>query len=146
MTAGALTWFIGMRTGWRPVLDLQRRINRDYLNPRTLRQDRESTAVVHHTGRSSGREYRTPVGAAATADGFAIASVYGTGSDWIRNVIAGGPTQIEVRGSIYPVLGAGIVPIGEVAHCFSPADQRGHRLFGVREAVRLRVGEPRSVS
>ena len=142
LAAAAGTWFIGMRTGWRPVVDTQRRLNRRFANPRMLARVGEPggpTAVVHHTGRRSGAEYRTPVSAVRTEDGFAIASVYGTGSDWIRNVLAGGPTGIEMDGRIVAVQDPRIVPIAEVERFFSTGDRRAHRIFGVGEALRLRA-------
>ena len=142
IAAAGATWFIGMRTGWPPVVAMQRRVNRDYVNPRMLKRQGQPggpTALVHHTGRSSGRSYRTPVGAVPTEDGFVIASVYGTQSDWIRNVLAGGPASMEYQGRAAVVCDPRVVPIDEVSQYFSKADQRAHRLFHVTEAVRLRA-------
>ncbi len=136
------TWFIGMRTGWRPVVNLQRRINRDVLNPRMMDRGAAGggpSAIIHHTGRRSGNEYRTPVGAAQTEDGFVVATVYGPDSDWIRNVLAAGPARVEAAGGTHEVLQAALVDLHDVAEYFSPAEQRAHRVFGVRQAVRLRT-------
>jgi deazaflavin-dependent oxidoreductase (nitroreductase family) len=47
-------------------------------------------AVVVHRGRKSGREYRTTVWAFRTDTGFVVALTYGPGTDWVKNVIAGG--------------------------------------------------------
>ena len=55
-------------------------------------------AIVRHRGRRSGRIYRTPVNAFARGDGYVIALVYGTDSDWVRNVIAAAGCELEVRG------------------------------------------------
>jgi deazaflavin-dependent oxidoreductase (nitroreductase family) len=55
-------------------------------------------AVVSHTGRRSGRVYRTPVNLFAHEDGYAIALTYGAGSQWVRNVLAAGGARIETRG------------------------------------------------
>lgn len=43
-------------------------------------------AVVSHTGRSSGRSYRTPVMAFPRGDTLVFSLVYGSTSDWVRNV------------------------------------------------------------
>jgi deazaflavin-dependent oxidoreductase (nitroreductase family) len=51
--------------------------------------------VIHH-GRSSGREYRTPVIVFRTPDGYVIALFYGVG-DWARNVLAAGGCELETR-------------------------------------------------
>lgn len=141
VAAAAATWFIGMRTKWRPVVDLQRRVNRDFVNPRMLARTGQAngpSAVVHHTGRRSGTQYATPVDAVPTPDGFVIASVYSSRSDWIRNVLAGGPASVERDGVTTPVTDARVVPLAEVADCFSESDRRGHRAFGIKEAVLLR--------
>jgi hypothetical protein len=45
-------------------------------------------SIVRHVGRTSGREYHNPVSAYALGDGFIIAVLYGTRSQWVRNVLA----------------------------------------------------------
>ena len=54
--------------------------------------------IVLHTGRRSGREYRTPVNAFRTPDGYLIALTYGPDSDWTRNVLAAGGCRLLTRG------------------------------------------------
>ena len=54
-------------------------------------------AIVLHTGRRSGRTYRTPVNAFRIDGGYRIALTYGANSDWVRNVMAAGGCQIETR-------------------------------------------------
>jgi len=55
-------------------------------------------AVVHHVGRKSGRPYRSPVVALATATGFAIPMTYGRDVDWARNLIAAGGGELQRAG------------------------------------------------
>lgn len=47
-------------------------------------------AIIEHTGRNSGRTYRTPVLAATRDDRIYIAILYGEESDWVRNLLAAG--------------------------------------------------------
>ncbi len=54
-------------------------------------------AIVLHTGRRSGRAYRTPVNAFPTEGGFAILLTYGAGTDWLRNLQAGGGELVHRR-------------------------------------------------
>jgi deazaflavin-dependent oxidoreductase (nitroreductase family) len=54
--------------------------------------------VVVHTGRRSGRRYRTPVNVFAEGDGYVVALTYGADSDWVRNVMAAGGCELEHRG------------------------------------------------
>lgn len=52
-------------------------------------------ALVLHTGRRSGRAYRTPVLAFRSGSALAIVLFYGTRTDWLRNLRAGGGTVIR---------------------------------------------------
>jgi deazaflavin-dependent oxidoreductase (nitroreductase family) len=55
-------------------------------------------AVVHHLGRVSGREYRTPVNAFRHEDGYVFVLTYGADVDWVKNVEAAQACEIETRG------------------------------------------------
>ncbi len=54
--------------------------------------------VVHHVGRRSGRPYRTPVNVFAVDGDYVVALTYGRESDWLKNVLAAGGCELEVRG------------------------------------------------
>ena len=54
--------------------------------------------VVVHRGRTSGREYRTPVNVFPSDDGFVVALTYGSRTDWVRSVLAAGGCRIRTRG------------------------------------------------
>lgn len=56
-------------------------------------------ALVHHTGRRSGRAYKTPVGIVQRHDRYTIALTYGPDCDWVKNVIAAGGCELELRGT-----------------------------------------------
>ncbi len=57
-------------------------------------------AIVIHTGRRTGRRYRTPVNLFRSDDDFVIALTYGALGDWVRNVLAAGGCEVETRGAI----------------------------------------------
>ena len=71
-------------------------VNKRVFNPRAVRNGKWQ--VIHHVGRSSGRSYRTPLEADEVDDGFMFTLVYGSGSDWVRNVMAAGAAKLEVGG------------------------------------------------
>jgi deazaflavin-dependent oxidoreductase (nitroreductase family) len=85
------------------------RSNKHALNPVMLRVATGigPMAVVRHTGRRSGRTYRTPVFAFAyRGDGgvrVVLALTYGADVDWLRNVEAAGSFVLERRGEEYVV-------------------------------------------
>ena len=137
---------VGMRTKCTPMLTAVRRVNRVVWNPRAMKSAGTPGAyasVIRHVGRTTGRSYETPVTAVATDDGFVIASPYGSQSDWLKNVLAGGSATIVDEGGTYRVDRPEMVPTASVASYFSPQDQRAQRLFGVDECLRLRrVAEP----
>ena len=76
----------GIRFRIRPILDLVRRINRDFTNPRSMgdAESPDSTrTVVRHVGRRSGKSYETPVDAFDTDRGtLLVALPYGPDTDW----------------------------------------------------------------
>ena len=57
--------------------------------------------IVTHVGRKSGRVYRTPVNVFRALNGFLIALTYGRESEWVRNVLAAGGCELEIRGVRY---------------------------------------------
>ncbi|WP_207709604.1 nitroreductase family deazaflavin-dependent oxidoreductase [Actinomadura macrotermitis] len=66
-------------------------------------------AVIEHTGRKSGKGYRTPVMAFIEDGGIAVMLNYGTESDWVRNVQAAGTATVVHRGRRYHLTGPRIV-------------------------------------
>jgi deazaflavin-dependent oxidoreductase (nitroreductase family) len=64
---------------------------------------RSPVALVKHRGRTSGKEYRTPVLLKHHPGGFVIALIYGRNVDWYRNVVAAKGGTIRWHGKDYPV-------------------------------------------
>jgi deazaflavin-dependent oxidoreductase (nitroreductase family) len=54
--------------------------------------------IMIHRGRTSGREYRTPINVFKRPGGYAVALTYGPESQWVRNVLAAGGCTIETVG------------------------------------------------
>lgn len=139
--AVALAWLLGMRNKTSAVVAAQRKINRSVFNPRQMESAGTPgayAAVIRHTGRTSGRPYETPVGAEPTADGFSIALMYGSRSDWLRNVLSAGSATIVHDGQEYPVDSPELVPFTDATADFPAEDLRALRLFGVKEVLRVR--------
>lgn len=57
-------------------------------------------SVLIHTGRRSGKIYRTPILVFRDGDGYRIALTYGDGADWVRNVLAEGGCDLLTRGCL----------------------------------------------
>jgi deazaflavin-dependent oxidoreductase (nitroreductase family) len=58
-------------------------------------------SIVRHVGRTSGRVYQNPVSAYPLGDGFVIPVLYGTQSQWVRNVMATGRFTLRTKGRDY---------------------------------------------
>ena len=102
-------------------------------------------SVVRHVGRTTGRQYETPVHAVRTEGGFVIALPYGAETDWVRNVLAQRSAAVLHAGTVYRVDRPEVLDLAEFEADFASREQRTHRLFGVRQCLRvwqITAGEP----
>ncbi|GBD26353.1 hypothetical protein HRbin30_01685 [bacterium HR30] len=88
-----------------------RRVNRVFTNPIMLNFAWlvPPLAVVHHVGRKSGREYKTPVLAFRAEKGFVIPLTYGRDVDWAQNLLKARRGVIEQLGKKYELTNPRIV-------------------------------------
>ena len=146
LVAIALVFLLGMRAKSPLVLSPLIRLQRAIINPRQMRSAGTPGAyasVIRHRGRTSGRPYETPVGAVAADDGFVIALVYGSRTNWLQNVLASGSATIVHEGQTYEVDQPEIIPMQAVAARFTAGDQRGLPSGSrVDQALRVRRVEP----
>ena len=56
--------------------------------------------IVIHVGRRSGTMRRTPVNIFRRGERYTIALTYGADSQWVRNVLAAGELDVEIRGRL----------------------------------------------
>lgn len=112
-----------------PIPDAVARFNRTVTNrvTRPFAGRLPGFAVVHHKGRKSGRSYETPVNIFPRPDGYIAALTYGPDRDWVKNVIAAGGCELEIRGKI--------VQVGEPTVVHDPG--RGDMPAGVRQVLGL---------
>jgi deazaflavin-dependent oxidoreductase (nitroreductase family) len=82
----------------RSLARFNRRVTNRILGPLAPRLP--GFGVVIHTGRKSGRVYRTPVNVFRRPEGYVIALTYGADSEWVRNVLANGGCMLETRGRV----------------------------------------------
>ncbi|CAM3112433.1 nitroreductase family deazaflavin-dependent oxidoreductase [Tsukamurella hominis] len=133
----------GIRFRIRPVLDVVRRFNRDFTNPRAV-HDAESPdstrTVVRHVGRRSGTAYETPVDAFATDRGtLVIALPYGPDTDWVRNIRAAGTVDLLRHGATLSATEPRVVATTDVIDEIPAGARRTLRLFGVESCLELTV-------
>jgi deazaflavin-dependent oxidoreductase (nitroreductase family) len=95
-------------------------------------------AVLVHRGRKSGLEYRTPIVARPTLDGFIIPLPFGAGTQWTKNLLAAGAGRLRWNGTEFEIRDPEIVDSADAARSFSRVQQAGIRAFGMKEFVRVR--------
>jgi deazaflavin-dependent oxidoreductase (nitroreductase family) len=134
-----VVFVVGMRTKSAPVLNAVRKTGRA-MKPLVLRSAGTSgspTAVVRHVGRRTGRAYDTPVVAAPIEGGFVIALPYGPNTDWLKNVLSHGRATILLDGEEFVVDTPEVIAIEDANPYFPEREQRRHRQFKVRQALRV---------
>ena len=111
--------------------------NRRFTNPvaRSITPWLPWLGTLEHVGRNSGNRYRTPLLVFATRDGFAILVGYGPESDWLKNVVAGGPATLHKRGTIMGLGNPRLMAKAEAAQLITPASRLFYRLFPYNEAA-----------
>jgi len=139
VSAGA--FLAGMRSKSPKILNAVRRFNRRVSNPRqmaTAGSPGAYASVIRHVGRTSGREYETPIGTVATEDGFVVALPYGTNADWLKNLLASESATIVADGNTYRVDQPTLVTMAEAIDDFPPNERRMLKVFRINECLRVR--------
>ncbi|WP_135457754.1 nitroreductase family deazaflavin-dependent oxidoreductase [Mycobacterium sp. DL99] len=67
-------------------------------------------AIIEHTGRKSGKPYRTPVMAFVDSKSVSVVLNYGEHSDWVRNVRSARSARMTHRGRQYQLTNPRIIP------------------------------------
>jgi deazaflavin-dependent oxidoreductase (nitroreductase family) len=93
------------------------RFNRHVTNPVALAagQWAPMQGALEHTGRKSGKTYRTPLNIFDTDDGYVILIGYGTESSWVQNVLAVTPATVHKHGKSVAVHNPRIMSKAEAA-------------------------------
>jgi deazaflavin-dependent oxidoreductase (nitroreductase family) len=79
-----------------PLPRLLAHINKRVFNPVEVR--RGARPVLIHTGRSSGKTYRTPLDAHRLPDGYLFIPLYGPRTDWVKNVLTAQAARLSIDG------------------------------------------------
>jgi len=125
-----------------PIKDTVRQFNKHVFNPVMLLlagRKHWYAGVIRHTGRRSGTSYRTPVVLIQTADdGFVVPLPYGTGVDWLRNVLAAGRATVKVNGQTHDVADPEVIDAATAAPLLTPRRRRTNARLGIDKYLRLR--------
>lgn len=119
----------------RRIADFNKRIT----NPaaRAITPWLPNLGTLEHVGRNSGKRYLTPLLVFATQDGYAILVGYGPQTDWLKNVLAGGPTVLRKRGRAVALVNPRVVSKDDAAPLVVPHSRLLYRAFPYDEAALL---------
>jgi len=126
------------------VRDAVREFNKHVLNPVMMQLAGHKhwyAAIIRHTGRRSGKSYATPVVADRVTDGFILPLPYGTGVDWLRNVLAAGKATVTVSGQTYDVVEPEIIDAATASPQLSPRRRRAFARFGIDNFVKIKLAK-----
>ena len=116
-------------------------INKRVFNPREIAGGRRP--VLTHVGRSSGTTHRTPLDAHAIDGGYLFVLVYGSGSDWVRNVLAAGQAHLQVGSEEIELANPRVVGRDEAFAVMPDTAKRPPRVLGISEFLRMDTTSPR---
>jgi deazaflavin-dependent oxidoreductase (nitroreductase family) len=110
-------------------------VNKRVFNPRAVAGG--SWPVLTHVGRTSGTSYRTPLDAHAVDGGYLFVLVYGSGSDWVRNVLAAGHARLSIEGEEVALTAPRLVGEAEAFSALADEVRRPPRLLRITEFLRM---------
>lgn len=110
-------------------------LNKRLFNPRELR--RGVRPVLTHVGRTSGTIYRTPLDAHPVDGGYVFILVYGSGSDWVRNVMAAGHAHLAIAGEEVELTAPRVIDEEQAWRALPDSVQRPPRLLRISEYLRM---------
>jgi deazaflavin-dependent oxidoreductase (nitroreductase family) len=111
------------------------RINKRVFNPAELR--RGTRPVLTHVGRSSGTTYRTPLDAHPVDGGYVFVLVYGSRSDWARNILAAGRARLTLDGQDIELAAPRLISGEEAWRSIGPGVKRPPRFLRINEYLRM---------
>ena len=121
----------------RWVAKFNKRITNRIMEP--LARRFSNFAVVHHVGRVSGRDYKTPINLFELDGRYLAALTYGPGADWVRNVQAG-PASIEHGAEINPISSCEVVGRTQAWPALPRVVRLVLRLLRVRDFLSMETG------
>ncbi|MFI6223341.1 nitroreductase family deazaflavin-dependent oxidoreductase [Nocardia salmonicida] len=115
------------------------KINKRVFNPRAVAGGK--WPVLTHTGRTSGKTYRTPLDAHPVDGGYLFVLVYGSASDWVRNILATGTAQLRKDGREIALTAPRVVGRDEAFQALPPEIPRPPKLLRISEFLRMDLAD-----
>jgi deazaflavin-dependent oxidoreductase (nitroreductase family) len=123
-----------------PIKNTIRHFNKHVLNPimgNLAGAPIGPVALVRHKGRSSGKQYATPILVFPIEDGFLVALTYGPQVDWYKNVKAADQCGIRWHGTEYTITHIEPLPRETALPQFPQPEKTILRLLNIDDYVKM---------
>ncbi len=110
-------------------------INKRVFNPGQIKKG--VSPVLTHVGRASGRTFQTPLDAHPIDGGYIFILVYGSGSDWVKNIIAAGIASLRVRGEEIPLESPRVITEEAAWELLPPTTKRPPKFLRISEYLQM---------
>jgi deazaflavin-dependent oxidoreductase (nitroreductase family) len=97
--------------------------------------------VISHVGRTSGKTYQTPLDAHRIDGGFIFFLNYGSGSDWVRNIMAAGSASLSAEGEEYPLVSPRLLTKDEAQRLLPGDTKMPPDIMKVTEFLQMDIAE-----
>ena len=112
-------------------------INKRVFNPGQIKKG--VSPVLTHVGRASGRTFQTPLDAHPVDGGYIFILVYGSGSDWVKNIIAAGTASLRVEGEEIPLKSPRVITEEVAWELLPPTTKRPPKFLRISEYLQMDV-------
>ena len=112
-----------------PVPQWVAQINKRVFNKLELKRGKRP--VLTHIGRSSGKSYQTPLDAHRTDNSFIFLLMYGSGSDWVKNVMASGSAGLRIENEGWELINPRLISMEEARRQLPETNLRPGRIKGI---------------
>ncbi len=118
-----------------PLPRLLARFNKRVLNKKQMTNGRWS--VLTHVGRNSGTTYKVPLESYPVEGGYVFVMMYGSRTDWVRNVLASGTAKLHVDGADVELESPRVVEADEDWSVLPPDSEHPPKWARVHEYLRM---------
>ena len=122
-----------------PVPRWVAKVNKRVTNPLQVKQGK--WPVLTHVGRTSGTAYRTPLEAHPVDGGYIFILVYGSDSDWVQNVLAGGEATLSIDGDTLELVNPRLVSKDDAWQVLAPDTKEPPKFLRIDEYLRVDAPE-----
>ena len=115
-------------------------VNKRIFNPAELK--RGVRPVLTHVGRSSGKRYRTPLDAHRIEGGYIFIVMYGSDSDWVRNIVASDTAELAIDGDDFDLVSPRLISKDEAWQLLSQVTKEPANFLKVTDYLQMDIAGP----